>query len=153
MEMKNKNPWIAAILNLLLPGIGFIYLEEGPFVPIGTVLLIVEILESAIAWSALLTPLTLTFSLISACIWAALGYVCAEYVNKCALQPPPSPPLPAVSAEPAQAPAPPPPAPIPKPRGRRARVSEEGERKFFCRYCGAENKSDAVFCERCGKKL
>jgi len=23
----------------------------------------------------------------------------------------------------------------------------------FCRYCGAENKSDAVFCEKCGKKL
>lgn len=25
--------------------------------------------------------------------------------------------------------------------------------KFFCRYCGGENKSDAVFCEKCGKKL
>lgn len=30
---------------------------------------------------------------------------------------------------------------------------EEGESKFFCRYCGAQNKSDAVFCEKCGKKL
>jgi len=25
--------------------------------------------------------------------------------------------------------------------------------KKFCRYCGAENKSDAVFCEKCGKKI
>jgi len=25
--------------------------------------------------------------------------------------------------------------------------------RLFCRYCGAENKSDAVFCERCGKKI
>ena len=25
--------------------------------------------------------------------------------------------------------------------------------KFYCRYCGAENKNDAVFCERCGKQL
>jgi len=25
--------------------------------------------------------------------------------------------------------------------------------KKFCRYCGAENKSDAVFCGRCGKKI
>ena len=25
--------------------------------------------------------------------------------------------------------------------------------KFYCRYCGAENKDDAMFCEKCGKKL
>jgi len=25
--------------------------------------------------------------------------------------------------------------------------------KKFCRYCGAENKGDAVFCGRCGKKI
>jgi len=24
---------------------------------------------------------------------------------------------------------------------------------FYCRYCGAENKVDAVFCERCGKRI
>jgi hypothetical protein len=23
----------------------------------------------------------------------------------------------------------------------------------FCRYCGAENKTDADFCEKCGKKI
>ena len=23
----------------------------------------------------------------------------------------------------------------------------------FCRYCGAENKDDALFCEKCGKKI
>jgi hypothetical protein len=27
------------------------------------------------------------------------------------------------------------------------------EEKKFCRYCGAEQKSDAVFCEACGKKI
>lgn len=26
------------------------------------------------------------------------------------------------------------------------------EGKFFCRYCGAENSDDAIFCEGCGKK-
>jgi len=26
-------------------------------------------------------------------------------------------------------------------------------RAHFCRYCGAENKDDAVFCEKCGKKI
>lgn len=29
----------------------------------------------------------------------------------------------------------------------------EDEAKFYCRYCGKENKSDAVFCEKCGKQL
>lgn len=38
-------------------------------------------------------------------------------------------------------------APPPTPT---ARVSVE---KKFCRYCGAENKTDANFCEKCGKKL
>lgn len=27
------------------------------------------------------------------------------------------------------------------------------EGKFFCRYCGKENKPDAVYCEGCGKKF
>jgi ribosomal protein L40E len=25
--------------------------------------------------------------------------------------------------------------------------------KKYCRYCGTENKKDAVFCEKCGKKI
>jgi hypothetical protein len=25
--------------------------------------------------------------------------------------------------------------------------------KKFCRYCGTENKTDAVFCEKCGKRI
>ena len=38
------------------------------------------------------------------------------------------------------------------------RVEEEKQiegdaSKFFCRYCGAANKDDAVFCEKCGKKI
>jgi rRNA maturation endonuclease Nob1 len=37
-------------------------------------------------------------------------------------------------------------------------VKKEGtkvdtEPKFYCRYCGAENPSDAVFCEKCGKQI
>lgn len=27
------------------------------------------------------------------------------------------------------------------------------EEKRFCRYCGAEQKSDAVFCDACGKRI
>jgi hypothetical protein len=31
--------------------------------------------------------------------------------------------------------------------------SPETEEKRFCRYCGAENKTDALFCEKCGKNI
>ena len=31
--------------------------------------------------------------------------------------------------------------------------SSETEEKRFCRYCGAENKTDATFCEKCGKNI
>jgi len=27
------------------------------------------------------------------------------------------------------------------------------EGKFFCRYCGAENLQDAIYCIKCGKKI
>jgi len=29
----------------------------------------------------------------------------------------------------------------------------DSKSKFYCRYCGAENKDDAMFCEKCGKEL
>jgi uncharacterized membrane protein YvbJ len=32
-------------------------------------------------------------------------------------------------------------------------AEEKAVTMFYCRYCGKENKSDAVFCEKCGKQL
>ena len=29
----------------------------------------------------------------------------------------------------------------------------KSKQEFYCRYCGAENKTDAVFCEKCGRQL
>jgi len=45
------------------------------------------------------------------------------------------------------------PAPVsaPVPLSTVPTVISEG--KKFCRYCGAENKTDADFCEKCGKKI
>ena len=42
-----------------------------------------------------------------------------------------------------------------KSEAERAQVVTEpkAERKFFCRYCGKENKPDALYCEARGKKL
>jgi len=49
-----------------------------------------------------------------------------------------------------QIPIPPPQMPVPPPSP--VSVATSGEKRF-CRYCGAENKQDAVFCEKCGKKI
>ena len=44
--------------------------------------------------------------------------------------------------------------PTARAKARGETVQEPGtEEKRFCRYCGAENKTDAVFCEKCGKKI
>lgn len=32
-------------------------------------------------------------------------------------------------------------------------VERAGSEMFFCRYCGTQNKTDAIFCEKCGKKI
>ena len=40
------------------------------------------------------------------------------------------------------------PVPVPPPS-----VSGAILEKIFCRYCGGENATDAVFCEKCGKKI
>lgn len=49
------------------------------------------------------------------------------------------------------APVQPPPARV-EARNETARPPETKEKRF-CRYCGAENKTDATFCEKCGKKI
>jgi len=41
------------------------------------------------------------------------------------------------------------PAPAPPPTP----AAPVAVKKKFCRYCGTENKIDAVFCQKCGKKL
>lgn len=44
-------------------------------------------------------------------------------------------------------PAAPPPAPSPP------QAPTVPLEKIYCRYCGTENKSDAIFCKKCGKKI
>ena len=41
-------------------------------------------------------------------------------------------------------------APIVKPKSQQPQVESK---KMFCRYCGAENEYDAVFCQKCGRKM
>ena len=46
--MKRKNPWLAAILNLLFPGIGFAYLGSVPIIVAGITLFISDVAISLI---------------------------------------------------------------------------------------------------------
>jgi|GEM_PF-1114547 len=41
--MKQKNPWIAAILNFVFPGIGFAYLGSTAFILAGIILFISDL--------------------------------------------------------------------------------------------------------------
>jgi len=56
----------------------------------------------------------------------------------------PTGPTPATTPPPTTTPAP---APAPAPT-----VSVPVEKKY-CRYCGTENRTDAAFCEKCGKRI
>ena len=75
----NKNPLIAAILNFLFPGLGFVYLSTPEFVILGSILFFIDLILSIVF---ITVPL---FWLIGFCLsffWAILGYISAEYVNQ-----------------------------------------------------------------------
>jgi len=38
-------------------------------------------------------------------------------------------------------------------RGERKPTEKGDKGKKYCRYCSAKNENDAVFCEKCGKKI
>ena len=80
--VRRKNPWVAAVLNFFLPGVGFMYLEEGVFILTG-ILIFLEMLVSTISdISSWLEPSTIVLSLIYAIGLAVAGYLGAEYINK-----------------------------------------------------------------------
>jgi len=142
--MKTKNPWIAAILNFLFSGLGFVYLWTPLYILGG----LTYFLFSLLGWAAILSYPELypqlawmwVLSLGSGLAWAILGYEAAESINRNVLQPPsPSLPLP-----------PPQPQPLATPQ---VAPSTQIAEKKYCRYCGAQNRYDAVFCEACGKKV
>lgn len=82
---KIKNPWLAAILNFLFPGLGFIYLKKLEFVTFGIIVFLVSLAISCAVLanpSILLNSITWTVDISLSLLWAVLGYISAEYVNE-----------------------------------------------------------------------
>ena len=80
--MPKKNPWIAAILNLLLWGLGYLY--NGKRIALGVLLLIGDLILNfaTLYWSTLtLLSAFLPFLLISIGL-AYDGYKEAQEINK-----------------------------------------------------------------------
>jgi len=81
---SKKNPWVAAVLNFLMAGVGFIYLEDEVFVLVGVVLFAEGLVNTflALAFASILEPLTVLLSLLFGVLWGGVGYISAEFVNE-----------------------------------------------------------------------
>ena len=146
LKETRKSPLIAAILNFLLPGIGFIYLGTTPFIIGGFVLLIIGLAETVLTWSYALDPFMIMLSFVFGCFWAFLGFIAANHVNK-SLQPP----KPVEVIEPLQ--AKPPTRVVTEEVSRPKKVIPKVEKTIYCMYCGERLPSHAVYCRKCGKKV
>jgi hypothetical protein len=171
----HKNPWIAAILNFLLPGLGFLYCGTTTLV-IGGALLLIMSLVSTLTSSQWLKPDTILLSLVESVALGVLGYGAAEIVNR-SLPPPPTEThtptpflkncsscgrgIPLATEEcpycnasqkgyiKKSADSSQPPAPVPIPLS----PSMSGSEDIYCIHCGTKNPSVAVFCRKCGEKI
>jgi len=84
--MKKKNPWVAAILNLLLPGIGFAYLGGPALIVSGIVLFIsgaaIEIIYMKHTVGMASTPSYWVWSVLAALSLAVTTYVLTSVRNR-----------------------------------------------------------------------
>jgi len=127
-----KNPAVTAILNFLIPGLGFVYIGTTLFVIGGLVEIFFSIIETGLLLVYPVPPALWLLSVGAAFAWAILGYGAAESFNgKLPMNLPRSPQLQVPQSTP----------------------SMQNAEVKFCRYCGEGNKTDAAFCERCGKKI
>jgi len=130
-----KSPAVTAILNFLIPGLGFVYIGTTLFVIGGLVEIFFSIIEAGLLLVYPVPAALWLLSLGAAFAWAILGYGAAESFNGKLPMHPPQPPQPQPLASPQVVP------------------SKQIAEAKFCRYCGEGNRTDAVFCERCGKKI
>jgi hypothetical protein len=84
--MKKKNPWVAAVLNLLLPGIGFAYLGSPSLVASGIVLFMsgaaIEIIYVKHTVGMASRPSYWVWSILSAVSLAVITFVLTRIRNR-----------------------------------------------------------------------
>jgi hypothetical protein len=84
--MKKKNPWVAAILNLLFPGVGFAYLGSAPLIIAGCVLFISDLAIGVIYYKFTVgmasTPSYWVWSVLAALALAVITFVLTGMRNK-----------------------------------------------------------------------
>jgi hypothetical protein len=85
-DMQKKNPWVAAILNLLLPGIGFAYLGTPSLVVSGIALFIsgaaIEVIYVRHTVGMAARPSYWVWSVIAALSLAVITFVLTNMRNK-----------------------------------------------------------------------
>ncbi len=84
--MKKKNPWVAAILNFIFPGIGFAYLGSSVLVVFGIALFISNLVIQIIYYQHTVgmaeRPLFWVFSGVAELSLAVITFVVAQTFNK-----------------------------------------------------------------------
>ena len=84
--MKKKNPWVAAILNLLLPGLGFAYLGGPALIVSGVVLFIsgaaIEVIYAKYTVGMASTASYWIWSVLAALSLAVITFVLTKMRNK-----------------------------------------------------------------------
>lgn len=84
--MRKKNPWLAAILNLLFPGIGFVYLGSTALIVGGMVLFISDFAISIIYYKHTVgmagRPSYWVWSILGALSLAVITFALTKTINK-----------------------------------------------------------------------
>lgn len=80
MVKPKKNPWAVAILNFLLPGLGYVYVGKRVGFGIGLIISSIILLPSVILTE--MPPIIWLDGLIMCILFAYDGYKTAEEVNK-----------------------------------------------------------------------
>jgi hypothetical protein len=84
--MKKKNPWVAAVLNLILPGIGFAYLGSAALIVAGIVLFIsstaIEIIYYKHTVGMAARPSYWVWSILGALALAVITFALTKILNK-----------------------------------------------------------------------
>ena len=77
--MKGKSPWGAAILNFLIPGLGYLYVgRKRMFLSVGLLVSSIIVIASPTYWTSEGTGLLLFGGLVAAIAFAADAYKDAE---------------------------------------------------------------------------